>query len=123
MNQPPEKTDGLVKFLRQHRPNSPPAAPQLEERILARVAGDRARTRRYSPRLLWLIVPSIIASLSLAFSGMKTGIFSPDPASNSAQIEAFMEQAWNGLLQDEMLEPSPDWPLVEEENISRSDPE
>jgi hypothetical protein len=121
MNQPPEKPDCLVDFLRQHRPDIPPAAPQLEARILAAVAGDRARARRYSPRLLWLIVPSIAASLSIAFSGMKMGIFSPSPASDSAQIEAFMEYTWNGLLQDEMLEPSNDWLLVEEQNISRSD--
>ncbi len=121
MNQPPEKTDCLVDFLRQHRPDIPPASAQLEARILAEVAGDRAKTRRYSPRLLWLIVPSIAASLSLAFWGMKPGIFSPAPASDSAQIEAFMEYTWNGLLDDEMIEPSPDWLLVEEENISRSD--
>ncbi|WP_254568400.1 hypothetical protein [Oscillatoria sp. HE19RPO] len=121
MNQPPEKTDCLVDFLRQHRPDIPPASPQLEARILASIAGDRARTRRYSPRLLWLIVPSIAASLSLAFWGIKPGIFSPEPVSDLAQIEAFMEYTWNGLLHDEMLESSNDWLLVEEENISRSD--
>lgn len=121
MNQPPEKPDCLVDFLRQHRPDIPPASPQLEERILAIVAGDRIRARRYSPPVLWLIVPSIAASLSLAFWGMKPGIFSPSPASDSAQIEAFMEYTWNGLLQDEMLEPSNDWLFIEEESISRLD--
>jgi hypothetical protein len=121
MNQPPEKTDGLVNFLRQHRPDLPPASPQLEERLLAAVAGDRSRARRYSTRILWLIVPSIAASLSLAFWGIKPGIFSPSPARDLAQIEAFMEYTWNGLLQDEMLDPSHDWLWVYEENISRAE--
>lgn len=120
MNQPPEKPDCLVDFLRQHRPDIPPASPQLEQRILATVAGDRSTARRYSPRTLWLIVPSIAASLSLTFWGIKPWIFSPFPARDLAQIEAFMESAWNGLLQDEMLESSEEWLFVEEENISRS---
>lgn len=120
MNQPPEKPDCLVDFLRQHRPDIPPASPQLEQRILATVAGDRSTARRYSPRTLWLIVPSIAASLSLTFLGIKPWIFSPSPARDLAQIEAFMESAWNGLLQDEMLESSEEWLFVEEENISRS---
>ncbi|MGL5196527.1 MAG: hypothetical protein ACRC8Y_23295 [Chroococcales cyanobacterium] len=119
MNQPPEKPDCLVDFLRQHRPDIPPASPQLEARILAVVAGDRSRARRYSPRILWLIVPSIAASLSLAFWGIKPGMFSPYPASNLAQIEAFMEYTWNGILPDEMLDPYNEWLLGEEENVSR----
>ncbi|MCT7969368.1 hypothetical protein NG799_23920 [Laspinema sp. D1] len=118
MNQHPEKPDCLVDFLRQHRPDIPPASPQLEERILAAVAGDRPRVRGYSLRLLWLVVPSIAASLSLAFWGIKPGLFSPTPASNSAQIEAFMEYTWNGLLQDEMLNPSHDLIFIEEESVS-----
>ncbi|AFY82959.1 hypothetical protein [Oscillatoria acuminata] len=123
MNQPPEKPDHLVDFLRQHRPDIPPASPQLEARILAAVAGDRSKARRYSSRILWLIVPSIAASLSLAFWGIKPGLFSPTPASNSAQLEAFMEYTWNGLLQDEMLDPSNDLIFGEEENISRLEAE
>lgn len=123
MNQPPEKPDCLVNFLRQHRPDIPPASPQLEEQILASIAGDRSRARRYSPRILWLVIPSIAASLSFAFLGMKTWIFSPSPspAMDLVQIESFMEYTWNGLLQDEMLDPSHDWLFIEEESISRSD--
>lgn len=121
MNQPPEKPDCLVDFLRQHRPDIPPASPQLEQRILATVAGDHSTARRYSPRTLWLIVPSIAASLSLTFWGIKPGLFSPTPARELVQMEAFMEYTWNGLLQDEMLEPSTDWLFIEEENISGSD--
>jgi len=121
MNQPPEKPDCLVDFLRQYRPDIPPVSPQLEERILATVAGDRSRARRYSPRVLWLIVPSIVASLSLAFWGIKTVLFAPSPASDLAQVEAFMESTWNGILPVEMLESSNDWLFVEEENISPSD--
>ncbi len=123
MNQPPEKPDCLVNFLRQHRPDIPPASPQLEEQIIASIAGDRSRARRYSPRILWLVIPSIAASLSFAFLGMKTWIFSPSPspAMDLVQIESFMEYTWNGLLQDEMLDPSHDWLFIEEESISRSD--
>lgn len=105
MNQHPEKPDCLVDFLRQYRPDIPPASPQLEERILTAVAGDRPKTRRYSPRILWLLVPSIAATLSLAVWGLKPGWLFPTTASDSAQIEAFMEYTWNGLLQDEMLDP------------------
>ena len=123
MNQPPEKTDGLVNFLRQHRPDFPPASPQLEERILTTVAGDRSKARRYSPRILWLIVPSIAASLSLTFWGVKAGFFSPAPARDLAQIEAFMEYTWNGILPDEMLDPSNDWLFGEEESVSRLGPD
>ncbi|MCT7982402.1 hypothetical protein NG796_03760 [Laspinema sp. A4] len=116
MNQPPEKPEGLVKFLRQYRPDIPPASPQLEERILAALTSDRLRSRRYSPRILWLMVPVIAASASLGFWGIKTRLFSPTPASDLAQIEAFMEYTWNGLLQDEMLDPSTDFIFVEEES-------
>ncbi|MCT7993684.1 hypothetical protein [Laspinema olomoucense] len=117
MNQPPEKTDSLVDFLRQYRPDIPPASPQLEERVIAAVAGDRPRAMRYSPRILWWIVPAIAAGFSLAFWGIKPGLFSPTPASELAQIEAYMEYTWNGLLQDEMLDPSTDLIFVEEESL------
>lgn len=123
MNQPPEKPDYLVDFLRQHRPDIPPASPQLEARILAAVAGDRSRKKRYSLRILWLIVPSIAASLSLAFWGIKPGLFSPTPARDLSEIELFMEYTWNGLLQDEMLDPANDLIFGEEENISRLEAE
>jgi hypothetical protein len=121
MNQPPEKPDCLVKFLRQHRPDIPPASPQLEEQIIASIAGDRSRAMRYSPRILWLIIPSIAASLSFAVWGMKTWILSPSPPMDLVQIESFMEYTWNGILPDEMLDPTHDWLLVEEESISGSD--
>ncbi len=116
MNQPPEKTDSLVDFLRQYRPDIPPPSAQLEERILATLMSDRPKSGRYSPRILGLIVTAIAATASLAFWGLKTRLFFPNSATESAQIEAFMEYTWNGLLQDEMLDPSTDFIFVEEES-------
>ncbi len=117
MNQHPEKPDCLVDFLHQYRPEIPPASPQLEERILAAVAGDHARaTRRKSHRLLWLIFPSIAGSFALAFFGMKPWQPSSSSAPELAQIEAFMEYTWNGVLEDKMLDSSPNWLLPEEGN-------
>ncbi|MCT7970746.1 hypothetical protein [Laspinema olomoucense] len=117
MNQPPENPDNLVHFLRQYRPDIPPASPHLEERILASVADDRPKVKRYSTRILWLIVPSLAAGLYLVFWGIKQGRVFPTPATESAQIEAFMEYTWNGILQDEMLDPSNDLIFVEEQTL------
>ncbi len=118
MNQPLEKNNCLVDFLRQYRPEIPPASPNLEEYILAVIAHEQAIqvTRRKSRRVLWLTVSSVAATLALTLWGIKPWISSPTPSQELAQIEAFMEYTWNGLLEDEMLDPSTDWLFPGEEN-------
>jgi hypothetical protein len=117
MNQPPETNDCLVKFLRQNRPEIPPASPDLEAQILGAISREQAQARgRKSRRVFWLISSSIAASAALTFWGIKPWINSPMPAGELAQMEAFMEYTWNGLLEDEMLDPATDWLFVHEEN-------
>ncbi len=87
--------DGLVNFLRQHASAVPPAAPDLEQQVMAAVAA--------SPRLpvkhqkLWL-VPTAVAIAVIAWAGHRLLMPVAPSATELAGIEAFMESSWDGVL-------------------------
>lgn len=109
----------LVNFLRQHRPEVPPAATDLEQQILQNVEtlhlhqwGDvcdktkRLRDRRPTSlptslerrRPLWLVPSAVAASLVAAVVGYQALIPPPPNAAELAKLERFMETNWQGAI-------------------------
>ncbi|OLP17671.1 hypothetical protein BST81_15235 [Leptolyngbya sp. 'hensonii'] len=120
MTQLPENDQRLTAFLRQHRPDVPPGAPDLEDRIMAALEAPPHRSGTVAllerppkgprsvqrPRPLtrpawWLVPPAIAASLLVALITYRT---TPPPQPNSedlTQLEAFLEKNWNGAVYDD----------------------
>ncbi len=98
---PPE--DQLTTFLRQYRPEPPPASEDLEDRILAAVAVSPPPRQQIQPihaRLLW-IPAAIMAGVALIWAG---GQWLAPPrtltASEIEELESFLETTWSGVLED-----------------------
>ncbi|WP_199245393.1 hypothetical protein [[Phormidium] sp. ETS-05] len=106
MNQQvPKDDERLVAFLRHHRPETPPASPDVEERIFAAVAAQPLTSRR---RRLWLLASAAAAGLLLAVGGYTWGQkfadrppATPPTDAELARLEAFLESSWDGLLYPE----------------------
>ncbi|MBV9387089.1 MAG: hypothetical protein JOZ78_11745 [Chroococcidiopsidaceae cyanobacterium CP_BM_ER_R8_30] len=88
----------LVEFLHQHRPEVPPATPDLEQLIIQKVAAspplNAVRHRR-----MWLIPPAIAAGLVIIWIGYR--ILTPASSFSTAQLanlNAFLENNWDGIL-------------------------
>lgn len=76
MTKLPNDDQNLVDFLRQNRPEIPPANPELEERIFQAIASsplpqlqNNSPNRFFRRRQLWLVPPAIAASLALVWAG------------------------------------------------------
>lgn len=93
MTQLPPDDRQWKEFLRQHRPVPPPAAPELEERLMQAIEKSPIHRR------LWAVPPALAAGLLMAWSGYRTMIPLP-AASNSATLEAFLENNWNSVVGD-----------------------
>ncbi len=100
----------LVNFLRQHRPEVPPAATDLEQQILQNVetlhlrqwrvrARDSRQTLLPTPRRpMWLIPSAVAASLVAAVVGYQALLPAPPNAAELAKLERFMESNWQGAI-------------------------
>jgi hypothetical protein len=94
----------LVNFLRQHRPEAPPAAADLEQRILRDVEMLQPGStviqmqRRRSP--LWLVPSVIAAGVVAAVVGYRALIPPPTSPAELAKLERFMENNWHGTVGD-----------------------
>ncbi len=94
----------LVHFLRQHRPEVPPASADLEQQILKDVEMWHptflsAPTRhRRSP--LWLIQSVVAAGLVAAIVGYRALIPTQTSPAELAKLETFMESNWHGTIGD-----------------------
>ncbi|GAB4282916.1 MAG: hypothetical protein Fur0025_12440 [Oscillatoriaceae cyanobacterium] len=101
--QQPKDDERLVAFLRHHRPETPPASPDVEERIFAAVATQPLKSRRR----LWFLAPALAAGLLLAVGGYTWGQkFADRPTTRPtdaelARLEEFLESSWDGLLYPE----------------------
>ena len=87
--------DRLVNFLHQHCPPVPPAAADLEDRVMQAVESLHPQPTR--PKL-WLVPGTLAASLLIAVAGYR--LLTPATV-NSVQLshlEAFLENNWNGLV-------------------------
>lgn len=76
MSKLPNDDQDLVDFLRQNRPEIPPANPELEERIFQAIASSpppqlhhNSPSQIFRRRQLWLVPPAIAASLALVWAG------------------------------------------------------
>lgn len=115
----------LVQFLRQHRPPVPPAAINLEDRIMAALsttdweidkdtpwAADNisslaepiaptSRSRVWGgPSRWWLIAgTALMASVLAGWGGQRLWRLAQTPSpAEVAEIEQFMEQSWQGTV-------------------------
>jgi hypothetical protein len=94
MTQLPPDDKPWQEFLREHCPPPPPAAEDLEEQIMNAIkkSEEPAISRR-----LWALPPAIAAGLLMVWSGYRTVVPFPEP-SNSASLEALLEDNWNGVV-------------------------
>ena len=113
MNQFSNDDKHLVNFLRQHRPEVPPAATDLEKQILQNIetldlrhlrvvdATSRQRSLRTPEerrRPLWLIPSAVAASLVAAVVGYQALIPPPANPAELAKLGRFMESNWQGAI-------------------------
>ena len=110
MNQLPDDPK-LTNFLQQYRPPTPPAAPDLEDRVLQLIAATEPDTtspipthragvvhllRRSHPQ--WLVSAGIAASLIVGFGGYRWLMPSQPNAADMASLEAFIEASWQNTV-------------------------
>ena len=99
----------LVDFLRQNRSSVPPAAPDLEERLMSKIqaispvgtpAGSRRSLQRRVGRLrrLWIASPAIAAGLLIAWASQRALLPSQPNAAEVANLETFIENNWDGVV-------------------------
>ncbi|MBE9127135.1 MULTISPECIES: hypothetical protein [unclassified Coleofasciculus] len=105
MTQLPPDDKEWQEFLRQHCPTPPPAADDLEDRLLNAIEEQEQPMRS---RGLWAIPPAIVAGLLMAWSGYRTLIPLPEPSHSSASLEAFLENNWNSVTGETPVSSSPE---------------
>lgn len=99
-----DKDKDLVHFLRQHRPEVPPASADLEQQILKDVEMLHPTSlplqirRRRSP--LWLVQSVVAAGLVAAIVGYRALIPVQTSPAELAKLETFMENNWHGTIGD-----------------------
>jgi hypothetical protein len=102
MTQLPSDDEQWQEFLQQHRSTPPPAADDLEDQLMNAIEESEKPAqgwRRWhtSPAIAQQSERLIAAALLMAWSGYRALI--PLPAlSNSASLEAFMENNWYGVV-------------------------
>lgn len=94
MTQLPPDDKRWQEYLRQNSPTPPPAAADLEEQLMNEIATSPQPTLT---RQLWTVPSALAAGLLMAWSGYRTLIPSPE-LSNSASLEAFLENNWNEVV-------------------------
>jgi hypothetical protein len=94
MTQLPPDDRQWQEFLRQNRPTPPPSTADLEERVMKAVEAEQQPALN---RRVWAVPPAIAAGLLMAWSGYRTLLPLPSP-SNSASLEAFLENNWQGVV-------------------------
>ncbi|MEH2073995.1 MAG: hypothetical protein V7K57_06320 [Nostoc sp.] len=103
MTQPPDDDSDLINFLCQHRPEVPPASPDLEQQILQQVKACPLPPLRHYSRLS-LVLPALAAGLVAAIVGYRAFIpVQPSPA-ELATLQNFIESNWQDTVSNEHLE-------------------
>jgi hypothetical protein len=96
MTQIPPDEKQWQAFLRKHHPTPPPEADDLEERLMNAIATSRTPLRS---RRLWTVPSAIAAGLLMVWSGYRF-LIPLSESSNSASLEAFLENNWNEVVED-----------------------
>lgn len=106
MSHPPEDDRNLISFLRHHRPNPPPAHPDLEDQILEALSARKRRRR-------WIIPSTLAASLVSAIVTYQVMQPQSSEAPDLAGLETYMESNWsttiNGVSDTSSKAPSTDY--------------
>ena len=95
----------LTEFLQQHRLPAPPAAPELEDRLMAAIDRAQKPQRSRSRPVVWLIPPAIAAGLVATLLGYHTLAPAQLTASETANLEAFLETNWQSAVTDAPEDP------------------
>ena len=118
----------LVSFLKQYRPNSPEAAPDLEQKILAVIDRNEVAARKLNNwgKLQFTgshkksgsigfrkwVFPSAIAAGLLVFGSGYRVLITAQKADEAAHLEAFLVNNWEGVLNDSRGENLPDFAVT-----------
>ena len=120
----------LVNFLKQYRPNVPEAAPDFEQELLAAIDRNDAAAREFNylgespfPRSSkrskivcfpkWAFPSAIVAGLLVFWSGYRAFDTAQLPDNETAKLEAFLVNNWEGVLNDSPGENSLDRPQTD----------
>lgn len=107
MSQFPNDDHELVDFLKQHRPQIPPADSALESQLFAAIESlpqqdELARLRRSQPRsrrsIAWFVPPTLAAGLLVSVVGYRLLMPAKPSAAELANLQAFIESNWQGTL-------------------------
>lgn len=111
-----QNDEQLVTFLSQYRPVPPPAADNLETKLMQMVQQQpRPKKLAFSP--LWVIPSAVAAGILLLWGGYT--ILRPSSQfaeTNERELEVFLVNGWNGTMKTTMLSyantPEADWYLL-----------
>ena len=96
-NQPHNKQNNLVSFLRQNQPHPPDAHPDLEGQLLAALE-PRSRRRQIRYKAAWT-VPGAIAT-GFLFTSISFSLKTPRLAVEPKDLENFVVGNWHNTLEN-----------------------
>jgi len=100
MSQFPPDDDALVTYLRRHRPEPPPAAPDLEARVMAQVKLAPVPSRRWAR---WTGAIAALSAGTLLLWGGGRWLSSP-----AGELEMFVVDVWVGTTTGPTSRPAPE---------------
>lgn len=103
MTKHPQNDHNLIAFIRQHRPEPPPPAPDLEQCLLQRIERPETPIARLAspqprPRRMWATTGAIAASVLLAWSGYHALEISQRRAQEE-QLATFLFENWQEVIE------------------------
>jgi hypothetical protein len=120
MTQLPPEDQQWQEFLRKYRPTPPPAADDLEEQLMSAISADSFNVATRSEKADAALARSqspvrgikssafasaIAAGLLMAWSGYRF-LIPVSESSNSASLEAFLENNWNEVVEEVPASPN-----------------
>lgn len=108
MTEHPKNDRDLIAFIRQHRPEPPPPAPDLEQCLLQRIERPEPPTALFArpqprSRRVWATTGAIAASVLLAWSGYRalevSQQFAQDRQLQDEQLATFLFENWQEVLE------------------------
>jgi hypothetical protein len=121
MHRPSDDDDNPIDFLQQYRPTPPPAAPDLERRLMdSIVACQQPKRKKFSS--IWFIPCTIAATIAIAWVGVDRN-YQTARKIDDAEIEKVFLSDWQEVEASLSLPQEGDiseanWLLVTEENNS-----
>ena len=88
----------LITFLRQNRPVPPPPGVQAEKQLMKLIEKQLIPWRPKRRHLVWAIPGACAASLLLVWGSYRWLNPAPEIAADSAELEAFVIDSWNGAM-------------------------